>query len=892
MAQVRAPMEPTLFRFIWRYSKRQQAIVTILTLASFPVLYYTLQLPKLIINQAISGKRIPASIVGFHFNQLQYLFLLSFIFLGLVLVNGGFKYLINTYKGRLGERMLRRLRFELYARVLRFPPAYFTRTAPGQFVPMILSEIETLGGFIGDSVSLPVLQGGTLLTILIFMALQDPMLGLAAIALYPAQMYVIPRLQRKVNRLTRRRIQHMRTISDRITETAVGLQEIQSHGTLDYQAADFSAKLAANYRLRYDIFKWKFFVKFLNNFIGQLTPFFFYLIGGYLVINGDISFGSLVAVLSAYKDLNAPWTELLTYYQDLQDQRIRYAQVVEQFDVPGMLPVERLTAALPPPADGPVELSAVAATLVDDSGRQSLDGASFALAGTDKVALIGPEAGGKHELAMVLGGVAEPTRGRVCLDGQDVAGLPHPLVARRLGYVGPATVLFAGSFFDNLVFGLQVRPNPAEPADAAAQARRRAERFEAELTGNSPHDIEDDWIDYQAAGAATREQFRERIAEVLTTVGLFDELRELGLRGRIVPENHPDLVETILVARKVLVEHLVTPETEGFYEPFAADRFTDMASIGENLLFGMPTGHAFDRNDLGRHPYVRQVLAAEALDSRLIEIGADAARTLSEIFKGLDAGHELVRRYSFVDVDELTALQPAINQLQRQGIAGLKPDDQAKLLSLSLRMIPARHRLGLIEDDLREAVVRARPRFRAELPPALAGELEFFDIESYTRTATLRDNLLFGRLVAGQDQVSSRMRTMIREVLERHGLYTPLTDVLLQTGLEMNVGVGGSQLTAGVRQKLAIGRALLKRPDVLILNDPAQAIDPQEQIRLVDAVLAFMAERPVAWVLQKSSLARHFQSVAVVDGGRVVEQGSWPDLDRDGTQLRAQLAAE
>jgi len=43
----------------------------------------------------------------------------------------------------------------------------------------------------------------------------------------------------------------------------------------------------------------------LNNFIGQLTPFFFYLIGGYLVIQGDISFGSLVAVLSAYKDLNA-----------------------------------------------------------------------------------------------------------------------------------------------------------------------------------------------------------------------------------------------------------------------------------------------------------------------------------------------------------------------------------------------------------------------------------------------------------------------------------------------------------------------------------------------------------------------------------------------------------
>ena len=66
---------------------------------------------------------------------------------------------------------------------------------------MVNSEVEPLGGFVGDSIALPAFQGGTLLTILIFMFIQDWMLGLAAIALYPIQGYIIPKLQWHVNQL-------------------------------------------------------------------------------------------------------------------------------------------------------------------------------------------------------------------------------------------------------------------------------------------------------------------------------------------------------------------------------------------------------------------------------------------------------------------------------------------------------------------------------------------------------------------------------------------------------------------------------------------------------------------------------------------------------------------
>src|SRR5271163_3543640 len=115
-----AALPRSIYRFILRWSWRRQLLVLGLTALSLPVYYASLQLPKLIVN-ALSGKDMPSTLLGRPIDQLGYLWVLCGVFLALVLLNGGFNYSINVLKGRLGERMLRRLRFELYSRILRFP---------------------------------------------------------------------------------------------------------------------------------------------------------------------------------------------------------------------------------------------------------------------------------------------------------------------------------------------------------------------------------------------------------------------------------------------------------------------------------------------------------------------------------------------------------------------------------------------------------------------------------------------------------------------------------------------------------------------------------------------------------------------------------------------------
>jgi len=375
-------MERSLFRYIFQHTWRNQVLLLIVTALSFPLIYVNLAIPKEIVNNAIGGKHIPKTVLGFEVTQISYLMALSFLLLALITLNGMIKYWLNVYSGVIGERALRRMRHDLYQQVLRFPLPQFKTMSSGEIIPMIVAETDPIGGFIGESISLPAFQGGLLVTYMVFIFMQDFWLGLAAVALYPPQVWLIPRLQKKINLLSKERVQQARQLSDKIGETVAGAAEIRSNDTFHRERADISDRLGRIYAIRFDIFKRKFFVKFLNNFLGQITPFFFYSVGGYLVIQGHgdpnkLTLGALVAVLAAYKDILAPWKELLTWYSTKEDIRIKYEQIVTQFEPPGMIDaklMEEPPAAIPS-LSGDIAVSGL--VYAEDGGANRVDRVSF-----------------------------------------------------------------------------------------------------------------------------------------------------------------------------------------------------------------------------------------------------------------------------------------------------------------------------------------------------------------------------------------------------------------------------------------------------------------------------------------------------------------------------------
>ncbi|HFA59761.1 MAG TPA: ABC transporter ATP-binding protein, partial [Rhodospirillales bacterium] len=597
---------------------------------------------------------------GYELTQLQYLLALCVGFLALVLVAGLLKYVLNVYAGIVAERMLRRLRYQLYDHLLRFPLPYFRRMSQGELVQMINAEVEPLGGYVGSALSVPAFQGGTLITILIFMFMQDWVLGLAAVALYPIQAYIIPRLQRQVNELGKRRVRQVRQNAEKISETAAGVVDIHANDTSLYERAQFSEHLSRIFFIRFDIYKKKFLIKFLNNFLAQLGPFFFFSIGGYLVLEGQITLGALVAVLNAHKDLSAPWKELLTYYQMMYDVKIKYEQIVTQFMPAGLKPAERQLAD--PPEDAPAFTREIVVQQValEEDGELLLDGVSFTLELPSHVAVLGNAGSGRGALAQILAGLMDPSRGRVLVDGKDLHLQPESVLGRRVGYVAPIAHVFKGTIADNLLYGLKHRPIRPRPADAELERYL----YEAVASGNAALDPFADWIDDAAMGAAGPEERLSAMMRVLGLVHLDHDVYLLGLRGTIRAADKPDLARGLLRARQLMLQRLsADPSLARLVEPFDPDRYNTNATLAENLLFGTPVGDTFGPEHVADHPYVLETIRATGLFEDLVRIGYRVASTMVELFADLPPEHEYFRQFSFIDPERLPQYRALIQRV-------------------------------------------------------------------------------------------------------------------------------------------------------------------------------------------------------------------------------------
>ena len=316
--RIASGMESSVFKYIYRSSRNQQFILVFASLLAMPILYGTLELPKQIINNALDPQKFPIVILSIEFTQIELLIALCSLYLVAISINGFHKYWLNVFKGKVAERFLRRLRLLIYRR-WRISHRDQQTT---DIIPIVVQEVEPIGGFASDLFALPIFQGGTLFTILLFMFVQEPVLGLAAIAILPIQLILLPRLQRRLNALTRLRIYEVRELG---SELGVQTGFVSNQKQAIHQ---ISSRLKRIEQVRQDIHRMKFFIKVLNNFLTALTPFFFYALGGYFVIEGRITLGALVAVLAAHKDFSSPLKELFRYYQSLEDVRIRYAEVM------------------------------------------------------------------------------------------------------------------------------------------------------------------------------------------------------------------------------------------------------------------------------------------------------------------------------------------------------------------------------------------------------------------------------------------------------------------------------------------------------------------------------------------------------------------------------------
>jgi putative ABC transport system ATP-binding protein len=150
---------------------------------------------------------------------------------------------------------------------------------------------------------------------------------------------------------------------------------------------------------------------------------------------------------------------------------------------------------------------------------------------------------------------------------------------------------------------------------------------------------------------------------------------------------------------------------------------------------------------------------------------------------------------------------------------------------------------------------------------------------------SIADNVRFGRPSAGDDEVTLALTEL--------GLLDWLDG--LPHGLATDVGQRGEQLSAGERQLVALARAYLADPDLLVLDEATSAVDPATEVRLARALEGLTRGRTALTIAHRLSTAEAADEVLVFDAGQLVERGRHSELvDAGGvySRLHASWAAQ
>src|SRR5271167_1082338 len=290
----------SVFRYVLATSGVHQLLLLALTVSVFLLEVVPLELQRRIVNDLVKDR------------PYRWVITLCAVYAGVVLVQGGTKLVLNVYRSWVGERATRDLRRRIHVLISSPSSASSGAEAEGVQASMIIAEVDPIGGFVGGSVSEPLLQGGILASVLAYMIHIDPWMALGAFALFVPQFLFVPLMQAAVNRRAGARIRILRRLGIGVIDQANG------HFRADEQRID------RVFSLDMGIFRFKFTMNFLMNLCSHLQIISALLIGGWWVYTDRLELGGVVAFISGISRLNDPWGDLVNYFRDLTVTQVKY----------------------------------------------------------------------------------------------------------------------------------------------------------------------------------------------------------------------------------------------------------------------------------------------------------------------------------------------------------------------------------------------------------------------------------------------------------------------------------------------------------------------------------------------------------------------------------------
>ncbi len=392
---------------------------------------------------------------------------------GVLLVRGLGSYLSTYYLHFVGRGVIKRLRGEMFERLLHAPIAFFDAVSSGQLISRITFDTEQVFEAATKGATLLVRDSLTVLGLLAWMFYLDWRLALAFFVVAPLVGLTVNYVTRLFRRVSRRIQDSMGDITHIAEETVEGIRVIKIFSGYDYERRRFDGANEQNRRMGV---RWAAIQ-------AASAPVMQFILGVALAVivaialrAGDaVSVGGFVSFVVAMALMMAPVQRLSNVNSVIQKGVAAGESIFRLIDGPreetdAGWPLER--------AEGRLRYRQVHFTYDPDKG-EVLSGISFDVAPGETVALVGRSGSGKSTLASLLPRFYDPSSGRIELDGHDIRGIRLRDLRRQISYVGQDTVLFNDTVAANIAYGMggQVSEERLRAVAEAAHALEFIERL-------------------------------------------------------------------------------------------------------------------------------------------------------------------------------------------------------------------------------------------------------------------------------------------------------------------------------------------------------------------------------------------------------------------------------